>query len=117
MSNKFSIEIIEAPRQNSIEWFIEQLEEKGDLRETPSIRNIQLNIDTSDYMELKVQAREMYQDEIEAAAIISSAEQSTSAASANTEAFADGYRQGYNRALELSKWAISNLVPPHNEKQ
>ena len=60
------------------------------------------------------QAKERYKDEIEAASIISSA---ASAASANTEAFADGYRQGYNRALELSKWAISNLVPPHNEKQ
>ena len=40
-------------KQTPLEWFIEQLEEKGDLRETPSIRNIQLNIDTSDYMELK----------------------------------------------------------------
>ena len=46
-------------QQTAVEWFIEQLEEKGDLRETPSIRNIQLNIDTSDYMELKVQAKEM----------------------------------------------------------
>ena len=63
------------------------------------------------------QAKERYNDEIEAAAIISSATSATSAASANTEAFADGYRQGYNRALELSKWAISNLVPPHNEKK
>jgi len=108
MSNKFSIKIIEAPRQNSIEWFIEQLEEKGYLRETPSIRNVQLNIDTSDYMELKVQAREMYQDEIEAAAIISSAEQSTKAASEKTEAFAIGYDQGYKRALDLVEWKIKN---------
>ena len=46
-------------QQTAVEWFIEQLEYKGDLRETPSIRNIQLNIDTSDYMELKVQAKEM----------------------------------------------------------
>ena len=46
-------------QQTALEWFIEQLEEKGDLRETPSIRNIQLNIDTSDYMELKQQAKEM----------------------------------------------------------
>jgi hypothetical protein len=46
-------------QQSAVEWFIEQLEEKGDLRETPSIRNIQLNIDTSDYMELKQQAKEM----------------------------------------------------------
>ena len=50
-------------KQSSIEWFIEQLEEKGDLRETLSIRNIQLNIDTSDYMELKVQAKEMEKEQ------------------------------------------------------
>jgi hypothetical protein len=45
-------------QQTAVEWFIEELEYKGDLRETPSIRNIQLNIDTSNYMELKVQAKE-----------------------------------------------------------
>ena len=59
------------------------------------------------------QAKERYNDEIEAAAIISSATESTSKASS----YAEGYKEGYNRALELSKWAISNLIPPHNEKQ
>jgi len=49
-------------QQTAVEWFIEELEYKGDLRETPSIRNIQLNIDTSDYMELKVQAKKMEKD-------------------------------------------------------
>ena len=34
------------------------------MRETPSIRNIQLNIDTSDYMELKVQAKERHKQQI-----------------------------------------------------
>jgi hypothetical protein len=24
----------------------------------------------------------------------------------------EGYKQGYNRAIELTKWAISNLIPP-----
>ena len=51
-------------QQTAVEWFIEQLEYKGDLRETPSIRNIQLNIDTSDYMELKQQAKEMEKKQI-----------------------------------------------------
>jgi hypothetical protein len=51
-------------QQTAVEWLIEELEEKGDLRETPSIRNIQLNIDTSDYMELKVQAKEMEKQQI-----------------------------------------------------
>ena len=59
------------------------------------------------------QAKERYNDEIEAAAIILSATESTSKASS----YAEGYKEGYNRALELTQWAISNLIPPHNEKQ
>jgi hypothetical protein len=27
----------------------------------------------------------------------------------------DGYKEGYKRAMELTQWAISNLIPPHNE--
>jgi len=92
-------------QQTAVEWFIEELEYKGDLRETPSIRNIQLNIDTSNYMELKVQAREMYQDEIEAAIIKQCAEESTSAASS----YAEGYTAGYQRALELVEWKIKTI--------
>jgi hypothetical protein len=30
--------------------------------------------------------------------------------------YADGYKEGYKRAMELTKWAISNLIPPHNEQ-
>ena len=29
--------------------------------------------------------------------------------------YADGYREGYKRALELTQWAISNLVPSQKE--
>lgn len=54
------------------------------------------------------QAREMYQNEIEAAIIKDCATESTSAASS----YAEGYKDGYNRAIELTKWAISNLIPP-----
>jgi len=74
-------------QQTAMEWFIEELEYKGDLRETPSIRNIQLNIDTSDYMELKVQAKEME---------IAGKEMS----------YAEGYAEGYKRALELVEFGI-----------
>ena len=59
------------------------------------------------------QAKERYQDEIEAAIIKQCATESTIKASS----YSEGYKDGYNRALELSKWAISNLVPPHNEKK
>jgi hypothetical protein len=31
--------------------------------------------------------------------------------------YAEGYKEGYNRAIELTKWAISNLIPPHDEQQ
>tara|TARA_R110000868_G_scaffold407138_2_gene688279 strand:- start:521 stop:772 length:252 start_codon:yes stop_codon:yes gene_type:complete len=49
------------------------------------------------------QAREMYQDEIEAAIIKDCATESTSAASS----YAEGYKEGYKRALELVKWTIN----------
>lgn len=62
---------------------------------------------------LENKAREMYQDEIEAAIIKDCATESTSAASS----YSEGYKEGYNRAIELTKWAISNLIPPHNEQQ
>jgi hypothetical protein len=93
-------------QQTAVEWFIEELEYKGDLRETPSIRNIQLNIDTSDYMDLKQQAKEMYQDEIEAAIINDCAEQSTSEASK----YAEGYTEGYQRALDYMTDTIKNKI-------
>jgi hypothetical protein len=105
MSNKFSIEIIEAPKQNSIEWYIIQ-------RDELEIKSRYLEIKPYQYgkqlIALENKAREMYRDEIEAAAIISSAEQSTKAASQKTEAFAIGYDQGYNRALDLVEWKIKN---------
>ena len=94
-------------KQTSIDWFIEKLIEH---------RIIKVNLTSySDKVQYKHeillnQAREMYRDEIEAAAIISSAEQSTKAASQKTEAFAIGYDQGYNRALELIEWQIKHKL-------
>ena len=85
-------------QQTAVEWFIEQLEEKGDLRETPSIRNIQLNIDTSDYMELKQQAKEME---------IAGKEMS----------YADGYSEGYKRALEFIQYHIENKLKIQGEEK
>ena len=51
-------------KKTAVEWLVEQLEEKGDARETPSIRNIQFNIDTNDYLELKRQAKEMEKEQM-----------------------------------------------------
>ena len=50
--------------QSSVEWFFDQLEEKGDAWETPSIRNIQFNLDVSEYLALKQQAKAIHEKEI-----------------------------------------------------
>ena len=47
--------------------------------------------------EVKQQAKAMHKEEIEAS-------------------YSDGYKEGYNRAIELTKWTISNLIPPNNEQ-
>jgi hypothetical protein len=92
-------------KQTSIDWFFEKLIEH---------QIIKVNLTSySDKVQYKheillEQAREMYRDEIEAAAIISSAEQSTKAASQKTEAFSIGYDQGYKRALSFVELKIKN---------
>jgi len=70
-------------QQTAVELFIKQLEEKGDIRETPSIRNIQLNIDTADYIELKIQAKEMDKERL-------------------TDAYCDGKANGMDISHPLS---------------
>ena len=53
-------------KQSSVEWFIEQLEEKGKAyEETIGVRTVNICIDVSDYMELKQQAKAMHKEEIE----------------------------------------------------
>lgn len=52
-------------KQTALKWFIEQLEIKGDMRETQAIRIIQINIDTSEYLEIKKQALQMEREQIE----------------------------------------------------
>ena len=49
----------ESNKQTAVQWFIEQLEQKGDAWENVSIRKIQISIDVSDYLELKRQAKQM----------------------------------------------------------
>jgi len=82
-------------QQTAVEWLIEQFwNNEGML--------------TSKKLE---KALEMEKDQMELAIIKECAEQSTSEASK----YADGYAEGYKRAVELTKWTISNLIPPHNE--
>ena len=52
-------------KQSSVDLFIEQLEEKGKAyEENEGGRTINISIDISDYMELKVQAKAMHKQEI-----------------------------------------------------
>jgi len=54
----------ELNKMTAVEWFIEQLEQKGDASENVSIRRIQISIDVSDYLELKRQAKQMEKEQI-----------------------------------------------------
>lgn len=49
--------------QSSVEWLIEQLEEKGGAWENVSIRRLNISIDVSEYMELKTKAKAMHREE------------------------------------------------------
>jgi hypothetical protein len=52
-------------QQTAVEWFIEELEEKGKAyEENQVVRTINICIDVSDYMELKQQAKEMDKERI-----------------------------------------------------
>lgn len=52
-------------KQSSIDLFIDQLEEKGKAyEENEGGRTINISIDISDYMELKIQAKAMHKSEI-----------------------------------------------------
>jgi len=44
-------------KQTAVEWFIEQLEQKGDASENLYVRRVQISIDTSDYLKLIRQAK------------------------------------------------------------
>ena len=83
-------------QQTAVEWLIEQFwNNEGML--------------TSKKLE---KALEMEKDQMDAEIIKICAEQSTSEASK----YDQGYKEGYKRAVELSKWALSNLIPPYNEQ-
>jgi hypothetical protein len=97
-------------QDNPIEWLSNQAHELFEQYSEGKFRRVTLN---KLMLEATYKASEMYKDEMEAAIIKQCAEQSTSEASK----YAEGYKEGYNRAIELTKWTISNLIPPHNEQR
>ena len=68
---------------------------------------------TRDLSYYLAEAEAMYKDAIELSIIKQCAEQSTSEASK----YADGYKEGYNRALELIEWYIKNITNSKNNEQ
>jgi hypothetical protein len=55
----------ELNKQTAVQWFIEQLEQKGDASENLYVRRVQISIDTSDYLELIRQAQQMEKEQIQ----------------------------------------------------
>jgi hypothetical protein len=53
----------ELNKMTAVQWFIEQLEQKGDAWENVSIRRIQISVDVSEYLELKRQAKQMEKEQ------------------------------------------------------
>jgi hypothetical protein len=53
----------ESNKMTAVEWFIEKLEQKGDAWENLYVRRVQISIDTSDYLELKRQAKQMEKEQ------------------------------------------------------
>jgi hypothetical protein len=53
----------ESNKMTAVQWFIEQLEQKGDAWENVSIRRIQISVDVSDYLKLIRQAKQMEKEQ------------------------------------------------------
>lgn len=54
-------------QQTAVEWFINEIESKGEAWENASIRRVQISIDVSEYLELKRQANQVFEEQIIAA--------------------------------------------------
>ena len=87
---------------SAVKWLLVEIGQKIDTYEIPDIV-IQEALEIEE-----VRLKEAYREGEEFAIINHLAKESTSAASS----YSDGYKEGYNRAIELTKWAISNLIPP-----
>jgi hypothetical protein len=89
-------------KQTLIEQFVIECGKYGDTAQIPDEvieRFIKMEKDNIEQAEL---------DAKEIVIIKQCAEQSTKAANQKTEAFAIGYDQGYNRALDLVEWKIKH---------
>lgn len=51
-------------RKTAVDWLIDEIESKGKAWENTSIRRVQIDIDVSDYLELKRQAKQMEKEQL-----------------------------------------------------
>jgi hypothetical protein len=51
-------------QQTAVEWFINELESKGEAWENVSTRRLQINIDITEYLDLKRQVKAMEKEQI-----------------------------------------------------
>jgi len=51
-------------QQTAVEWFINELESKGEAWENVSTRRLQINIDITEYLDLKRQVKAMEEEQI-----------------------------------------------------
>ena len=97
------------------QWFIDQLEEKGNAyEETIGVRTINICIDVSDYMELKIQSKAMHQEEMQTqyqdGREIGKIEILTTQSTSNASAYSEGYNKGFLAALEYMNRTIENKI-------
>lgn len=79
--------------ETTVEWLREEITyDNGDGQRWGSFKE---NIDLTEYFE-KAKEMELADKEMN---------------------YSDGYKEGYKRALELTQWAISNLIPNENSRR
>ena len=82
-------------KQSSVEWFAN---ESCQLKVQLDNQEISVDEYAVAYVILLYKAKAMHKEEVEAS-------------------YADGYSEGYNRALELVKWKIDNEIKGGNNEQ
>jgi uncharacterized protein YecA (UPF0149 family) len=80
-------------KNGSVQWFMDKLIENGIIIVNRTTYQVKYKHETllEQAKEMEVMGKEM--------------------------SYAEGYKEGYNRAIELTKWTISNLVPSQNESK
>lgn len=102
-------------QQSSVEWFIDQLIEHRIIIVDKTTYQVKYKHEI-----LLEQAKEMEEEKLDVA-YGNGYEQGEmdfyKKMQGKGNQYADGYAEGYKRAMELTQWAISNLVPSQKESK